>query len=294
MSKSEGEDPKFVAACIQFNVERGAVESNLARVQTLAAPAVDQGAQLLVLPEMWSTSFVAEPDRDLAKQAQVADEAIRELSADLDAMIIGSSLEFELGGEGAYFNTARVFDRGTELASYRKIHLFSPNAEHRIHSGGDAPAILDTRFGRLGLLVCYDIRFPELVRYMFYKGAEILVVPAQWPEPRSEHWRTLVRARAIENEMFVIGCNRTGQESSLKNEDSLPFPGDSRIVDPMGVVLASGSGEDGAVCAEIDPKKVRTMQRLIPVKKDQRPQVYREIWRDAWDEMLDSSRDADS
>ena len=83
--------------------------------------------------------------------------------------------------------------------------------------------MVDTELGRLGVLVCYDLRFPELARYYFHSGVEVLVVPGQWPESRGQHWRTLLRARAIENEVFVVGCNRTGQEPSLRNGEPMPF-----------------------------------------------------------------------
>jgi len=292
VSKSEDKE-RFRATCLQFHVESGEVESNLATVQTGAAEAGADGAELLVLPELWTTSFLKEPSPEIAERSARAEDAVLEMSGDLGVVVIGSAIEMDDGGSGPprYFNRARVFDHGREVGSYRKVHLFSPNAEHRIHHPGEHPLVVDTSVGRMGVLVCYDLRFPELVRYYFYKGVEMLVVPAQWPEARSTHWRTLVRARAIENEVFVIGCNRTGQEHSLKTGEVLPFPGDSRIVDPMGEVLASGSGEQGTVSAEIDLRKTRTMRRLLPVMKDQRPEVYRHLWRDAWEAMVENSRD---
>jgi predicted amidohydrolase len=143
---------------------------------------------------------------------------------------------------------------------------------------GKAPLILDTRLGKLGVMICYDIRFPELVRYYFQMGVEVLVVPAQWPEARSTHWRTLLKARAIENQMFVLGCNRTGTEESFKNGEHLIFPGDSRIVDPMGEILASGGGGEETVMAEIMLRKIRTIRRILPVRRDRQEQVYRDLW----------------
>lgn len=250
--------------------------------------AVAAGARLCVLPELWSTSFLGQVDEATIRAAEAAEQELRELSATHDLVLVGSAIEV---AENRVFNTATVYERGKAVGSYRKIHLFSPNLEHRLHGSGDRPRIVDTSLGRLGLLICYDLRFPELSRYYFQMGAEILVVPGQWPEARSQHWRTLLRARAIENEMFVVGCNRTGQEPSQKNGEPMTFLGDGRIVDPTGEILASGSGEAGAVVASIELRKIRTMRRILPVHRDQRPSVYRWMFEQAAPSMQAASRE---
>ncbi|MEE9125606.1 MAG: nitrilase-related carbon-nitrogen hydrolase [Planctomycetota bacterium] len=272
---SKDDTPGFVAACAQFDVRRGDVGKNLASAESALRVAAEDGAQLVVLPEMWTTSFVKETTTELIQEARAAEQTIAQVSKELGLMVIGGGLEED---QGAFFNRCVVVDSGNILGTYRKIHLFSPNAEHRYLQAGEAPLILDTRLGKLGVMICYDIRFPELVRYHFHMGVEVLVVPAQWPEARSDHWRTLVKARAIENQMFILGCNRTGIEESLRNNDNLTFPGDSRIVDPMGQVLARGNGEDAPVTAEINLKRVRTMRRILPVHRDRQGTVYRTLW----------------
>ena len=198
---------------------------------------------------MWPTSFVGEPSDALIAESREAEEDMVRLSGELDLVVVGGGLVAE---EGETFNRALVADHGRVAGEYRKIHLFTPNAEHRYHTPGRAPLIVDTSVGRLGVLICYDIRFPELVRFYFYKNVEVLCVPSQWPEARADHWRSLIKARAIENEMFVVGCNRTGSEASMKTDDTLVFPGDSRIADPMGRIIADGSGESGPLCGELD------------------------------------------
>jgi len=279
---------EFLAACVQFDVRPGDVAANTAAMKAGVDEAVAAGASLLVLPELWSTSFLPQFDADLVSQAEAAEQELRELSRGGSLTIVGSAIEVE--GDQV-FNTARVYDRGEHVGSYRKIHLFSPNLEHRHHSRGEAPCIADTSCGRLGLLICYDLRLPELTRYYFHAGAEILVVPGQWPEARAQHWRTLLRARAIENEMFVIGCNRTGQEPSLRNGDAMSFPGDGRIIDPTGEILAAGSGEAGAAVAPIELRKIRTMRRILPIELDQRPQVYRQLFDAMLPTMLERCRE---
>jgi predicted amidohydrolase len=246
--------------------------------------AAANGARLVVLPEMWTTSFTPQITDTLLAAAQAADQHMIALSRELGIVIVGGGLHAE---DGKHFNRALLVENGTERGEYRKIHLFSPNAEHRLHSPGSEPLVVDTRLGRIGVAICYDIRFPELIRYYFYRKTELLAVPAQWPEARAEHWRALLRARAIENEMFVAGCNRIGVEDSLKNDDHLVFPGDSRIVDPMGEILAAGAGEPDPLVADIELRNVRLMRRILPVSRDRRPDLYWRLWNEAWSRVED-------
>lgn len=269
----------YVCACLQGDVLRGDVAQNVATFERLLRIARESGARLAVLPEMWSTSFAREFDQDLIDAAREADRRLAALSAELDLMVVGSALE---AADGKLYNRATLFDQGRILATYRKIHLFSPNAENRQMAAGHQPVVVETRLGRLGLIVCYDIRFGELTRWYFYHGADLLIVPAQWPEARASHWRALVDARAVENQCFVVACNRTGSEGSLKTADQLLFPGNSRVVDPMGEVLASGRGEEAPILASIELRKVRAMRRTMPIEKDRRPALYRDLWAAPW------------
>jgi omega-amidase len=270
---STAADRDFLAACVQFDVRPGDVA----------------GAELCVLPELWSTSFLPQFDDEVVRQAEEAEKELAELSRAHGLVTVASTIE--VVGDVVY-NTAHVTERGQRLGSYRKIHLFSPNLEHRRHGRGDRPCLVETSLGKIGVLICYDLRFPELARYYFHHGAEMLVVPGQWPEARAQHWRTLLRARAIENELFVLGCNRTGQEPSQRNGEPMPFPGDGRIVDPTGEVLASGSGEAGAIVAPIELRKVRTMRRILPIERDQRPSVYKALFAETLPLMESRSRES--
>lgn len=282
-------DRDFLAACVQFDVRPGDVATNCAAMRAGIEEAVSAGAKMCVLPELWSTSFLPQFDDDVVREAQEGERELAELSGAHGLVTVASTIEVV---DEVVFNTAHVYDHGERLASYRKIHLFSPNLEHRRHGAGDRPCLVDTSLGRVGVLICYDLRFPELARYYFHRGAELLAIPGQWPEARAQHWRTLLRARAIENEMFVLGCNRTGQEPSQRNAEPMPFPGDGRIIDPTGEVLASGSGDAGAVVALIEMRKVRTMRRILPIERDQRPSVYRELFAETLPLMEARSRES--
>lgn len=278
---------EYLAAAVQFDVVSGDVAANVDAMTTCLEEAVHAGARLCVLPEMWSTSFLKDFDPSVLDAARDAEEALRRLSGEHSLVIVGSSIEEY---DGAYYNTARVYERGELRGSYRKIHLFSPNVEHRHHAAGHEPCIVDTELGKIGVLICYDLRFPELARFYFHSGVEVLVIPGQWPEARSQHWRTLLRARAIENEVFVVGCNRVGKEPSLRTGEVMPFAGDGRIIDPTGEVLASGTGDAAAVVASIELRKVRTMRRILPVAADLRPEVYRKLLVEAYDRMVAGTR----
>ena len=279
---------EYNAAAVQFDVVAGDVEANLASVRDGVAAAVDAGARLCVLPEMWPTSFLNEFDEQTVAASEAAERELQRLSAEHGIVAVGSSLEVH-GDE--LFNTARVYEGGDLRGSYRKIHLFSPNLEHKHHAAGNEPCIVDTELGRIGVLVCYDLRFPELARYYFHSGVEVLVVPGQWPEARGQHWRTLLRARAIENEVFVVGCNRTGQEASLRTGEPMPFAGDGRVIDPTGELLGTGTGDPGPVIGSIELRKVRTMRRILPVAADLRPEIYRKLLVEAYDRMVAGTRE---
>ncbi|MBK8975966.1 MAG: carbon-nitrogen family hydrolase [Planctomycetes bacterium] len=276
MADGAQHDEQVRAACIQFDVERGDVDRNERRAESRIREAAAAGAHLVVLPEMWTTSFLETYSDALLQRSAEAEERLKTVARELDLLAVGSAPH---AGAGGIENRAQLIDRGEVLGTYAKIHLFSPNLEHRHHVAGSTPLIVDTRFGRIGVVICYDIRFPELMRHFFVEGCDLLVVPAQWPEARADHWRVLLRARAIENQLFVIGCNRTGAEPSLRRHaDRLVFPGDSRIIDPMGTVLAAGAGQSAAVLADVELRRVRAMRRILPVAKDRRPDVYSRLW----------------
>ena len=279
-----------LAACVQFDVHRGQVEANVAAAVAGVEQAAAAGAKICVLPEMWSTSFMTCYDEATAVTAQEAETTLAELSRRHELIAIGSSLEVTEAGP---CNCARVYDNGELLGCYRKLHMFSPNAEHRYHEAGTSPLLVDSSIGCIGVMIGYDLRFPELARYYFHSGAEILAVPAQWPEARSQHWRTLLRARAIESGLFVIGSNRTGQEHSLKNEEISAYLGDGRIVDPTGEILAAGSGDEGVLTAEVELKTVRTLRRILPIDRDQRPGFYHRMIEDTLESMRAISRDSE-
>ncbi|MEZ5990110.1 MAG: nitrilase-related carbon-nitrogen hydrolase [Planctomycetota bacterium] len=263
-------------ACIQWDVQLGDLAANIDLATRLVEEAAADGAQLVVLPEMWGTSFMAEAADSVRGRIAGADEALAQLSARLRLIAVGSNYEF--ADDGKVYNRARIWQDGTLLGDYRKIHLFSPLGEDRHFAGGTAPLVVDTRLGRIAVATCYDLRFPELTRFLYLEGAEVLVLPSQWPEARALHWRVLTRARAIENQMFVVATNRCGFETMAATGQEVGYPGNSVIVDPTGEIRAKGNGEEGHVMAEVDLKEAQIVRRAIPIGKDRRPDVYEDIW----------------
>jgi len=253
------------AVAIQFNVKQGDVDANLAYVREALARAAGEGANLVVLPEMWSSGFDYRNLNELSLRTHGIVDELLELSRKLKLVIVGSLPE--PNGEKV-FNTIYLVDNGKLAGLYRKMHLFSLLGEDRAFSGGDSWLLAETTVGKVGVIICYDLRFPELSRRLAVEGAQIICVPAQWPKPRQEHWRTLLRARAIENQLFVVSCNACGQIGKLD------FFGMSMIINPKGEVLAEAGEEQCEISAGLDMQELADWRAQIPCFNDRKPECY--------------------
>jgi omega-amidase len=214
---------------------------------------------------MWATGFAY---KDLNQLAARTDEIVGEiaaLAAQYSMVIIGSLPEPH---EDKVYNTAYVIDKGEIKGKYRKIHLFSLMQEDRSFDSGDSWLLADTSVGKIGVFICYDLRFPELARRLAVEGAEILVVPGEWPKPRQEHWRTLLRARAIENQLFLVATNCCGITGKLD------FFGMSVIINPKGELLAEAGYDEENITAVIDFAEMSAWRQQIPCFTDRKPDCY--------------------
>ena len=256
---------KICAAAVQFNIALGQVDANLLRAVEGIRKVGERDARLAVLPEMWSTGYDYKHLPELAEQTPRVIEAIKELTAELQMVVVGSLPEKE---DGRIYNTAYVIDQGKVIGSYRKLHLFSTMGEDRFLAAGDKTLVVPTSVGRIGVAICYDLRFPELFRKLALEGAEILCLPAEWPKPRQEHWRTLLRARAIENQLFVVATNCCGIQGKLD------FFGMSLLIAPRGEVLAEGGESNVELTALFDFEEIVTYRSQIRCYQDRRPEVY--------------------
>src|SRR6201996_997747 len=272
------------AAAVQLNATED-VDRNLERADRLVREAAARGAQLVVLPEKWTVLGTRE---HMASGAQTLDgEAIswaRNTAAALGIDLIAGSLYERADDAEKGFNTSVHVGPDGEIQSvYRKIHLFDVEvdgavyAESSTEDPGDEIVVTELADGlRLGMSVCYDLRFPELYRILALRGSELLTVPAAFTLPTTrDHWEVLVRARAIENQCFVIAANQIGNHPG-----GLRSGGRSLIVDPWGLILATAPDTECAIVADLDLDNLRDIRRRLPSVARRRPEVY------AWEQPV--------
>ncbi|HVS28012.1 MAG TPA: carbon-nitrogen hydrolase family protein [Solirubrobacteraceae bacterium] len=268
------------AAAIQLNSTEDK-QRNLATADRLTRAAAAQGAELVVLPEKFNQ--LAEPERMSAdaepldgQSLQWAGQAARELNIDL---IAGSIVERSQADPDARFNTSVHIGRdGLTRAVYRKLHLFDVEVagttyrESDCLSAGDEIVVSHTAEDvEVGMTICYDLRFPELYRILTARGARVLAVPSAFTLTTTrDHWEPLLRARAIENQCFVIAANQIGT-SPPGNRSG----GRSMIVDPWGVVLAQAPDEETAIVADCELARQREIRERLPALSHRREDAYR-------------------
>ncbi|MCW8893554.1 MAG: carbon-nitrogen family hydrolase [Deltaproteobacteria bacterium] len=256
---------QLVGAAIQFNIALGYIDANLDKAVAALRRVAQQGAKLAVLPEMWSCGYDYRNLTELAKETPRVLETLKQESQKLELVTVGSLPELD---GGTVYNTAYVIDKGKMVGSYRKLHLFSTMREDQFLGSGNQILIAETSVGRLGVAICYDLRFPELFRKLALAGAEIICLPAEWPKPRQEHWKTLLRARAIENQLFVIAANCCGVQGKLD------FFGLSQLISPLGTVLQMAAEEDTELVAQFDFAEMDKYRDQIKILSDRRADVY--------------------
>jgi deaminated glutathione amidase len=259
---------RFLAAAVQMSsgTERAA---NLARGTALVRQAAERGARLVVLPEVFAWRG---PRGDEAAVAEAlpgpTSEALAALARELQIWLCAGSLLERVPDEPRAYNTSCLFDpRGTLVARYRKIHLFDVEIPGRVsvqesatRAAGTEVVAVPTELGTLGLSVCYDLRFPELYRRLVRAGAEILLVPSAFTFPTgAAHWEVLCRARAVENQCYLIAPDQTGT-----SPHGFADWGDSLIVDPWGRVVARAGDGEGVITAEIDRTYLARVRRELP------------------------------
>jgi predicted amidohydrolase len=250
---------------VQMNVSLGCPEKNLARVEKLLEP-VNKSSDIILLPELWSSGYDYERFTQLAATTPAMLEQMAKIAETKDSYIGGSLVE---SNNGNFYNTFfLITPKGKCLAAYRKIHLFSLMDEERYFSAGQKPCLIEICGHPVGLMTCYDIRFPELSRTLALQGAQLLLVCAQWPRPRTAHWRTLLKARAIENQLFIAACNRIGQGCEHH------YPGNSAIFDPWGETTLRAPQRQGAFSTTINFTKVKEVRQTIDCFNDRRPEIY--------------------
>lgn len=261
---------KMKIGCIQLNVAFGDVEKNFTRAEEFIREAASKGAELVILPEMWNTGYALEKLGELADaNGERTKKFLQALASELHIHIVGGSVATKKG-EG-FFNTMFTVDSDGELVGeYDKAHLFRLMDEHLYLSAGEGQNNFELGDLQGAGVICYDIRFPEWLRLHALNGAKVIFVSAQWPTARIDHWKTLLQARAIENQSFIIAVNRI----SHKKEN---FNGQSMVIEPWGEVLWTGSEDEELAIVDVDFSKVDEVRKKIPVYDDRRPELYKDI-----------------
>ncbi|EXJ23601.1 Aliphatic amidase AmiE [Alkalibacterium sp. AK22] len=224
---------------------------------------------VIVLPEMWNVSFFP---KNLEKTADEDGHRTRkflsELSRKYRINIVGGSVAVK--ARNGFYNTSYTYNRQGELVhTYNKVHLFSLAEEDRHFQVGESLGVFELDGVKVGVATCYDLRFVEWIRMMALEGIEILFVPAAWPHPRQKPWKTLLEARAIENQMFVVGVNSSGRTNTLD------FCGHSVVIDPLGEVLKEAQEEEAVLTTDLDLIRLKEVREEIGIYQDRRPDLYR-------------------
>jgi omega-amidase len=256
--------------CIQVDIQFGNPERNKEHIEKKIHEAVRlHKPDTIVLPELWDTGY------DLTRLDEISDENgenakkwLSSFAKEFGVNIVGGSVAFRKDTE--VYNTMLSFDRsGQHIGTYSKAHLITLMEEEKYISPGKESGVFTIDELPSAAAICYDIRFPEWIRMPFVKGAKALFVPAQWPIQRQTHWRALLIARAIENQCYVVACNRVGSDPNNT------FAGQSMIIDPWGDILAEASvAEEEILSAVISPELVDEVRAKVPVFNDRRSDLY--------------------
>jgi predicted amidohydrolase len=274
--------PPYLAACVQLCSTED-MSDNLKRAEALIRRAAAHGAQLIATPE--ATPLLG-PQFHKVDRAEALDgescARMSALAAELGVhLLLGSLAERRLLDDGSVdpkrcYNTSVLFGpEGETLATYRKIHLFDVDVRGKVTikesdsvCSGEEVVVVDTALGKVGLSICYDVRFPELYRVLVDRGAEVIMVPSAFTlTTGKDHWHTLLRARAIECQAWVIAPGQWGQHDEAGKRQSY---GHSLIINPWGAVLADAAQGEGLCYAEVDLERVREVRGAVPVSEHRR------------------------
>ena len=257
---------KCKVATAQIDLALADKDANFKKIDKIAQTAVKQEADFLCLPEYFTTGCIPEKFSSLAEPIPgYSVDKLKNIAQEHDLYIVGSLLEKTTHG---IFNTAVLIDPDEAvLIKYRKIHLFMDEQKFITH-GQEFP-IADTKFGKIGIMICYDAIFPEVARRLALQGVDIIFLPSNWPNPFCSQWKLATSARALDNQLWLVAANRVGRDNKFT------YFGGSRVVNPYGeAVIESGDTEDVGI-ALIDEKKSDEFKNIVHFLNDRQPVVYK-------------------
>ena len=254
---------------VQMNVSESEPAYNFLHAQKLLREAAKASPDVIVLPETWNTGFFPrEGLEELSDPDAVRTRALlEEISKDFGVAVIGGSVAENKNGR--IFNTCYVYDEnGNNIASYTKTHLFSPMEEEKYFEKGDSLCVFSIKGIKCAVCICYDIRFPELVRRLALQDIKVLFVPMQWPDKRISQMEILMKARAVENQIFTVCCNSCGTFGETS------FGGNSLIASPTGELVLKTGAEEEIRAASIDLSVSYEIKEFMDVFRDRRLDIY--------------------
>lgn len=249
-------------AVIQTDTVWADRDANFAQIAPLVSTTAENGATFVLLTEMFSTGFVVDRSDIGESEGGPSSQFLTKMALQHNIWIGGSCPEVTNDDLRPFNSFVLVSPQGKQHR-YHKIHPFTYGGEDIYFRAGSEFVTVDVEGIRVTLFVCYDLRFAD----EFWKtasGTDVFLVPGNWPASRREHWMSLLRARAIENQSFVIGCNRVGSGGGLT------YAGDSRVINPIGEVIAEANDEPGILYAEISAEEVQTVRTSFPFMQDRR------------------------
>ena len=256
----------------QFKVVDGDVKTNMNKVSSLFAKTNLNETDVVVLPEMWTSGYdLKNIDDHAAKNLEPVKTFISKLAAEHNVTVAAGSIPNKYSDDDVY-NTAFTIDhQGHLIHEYSKIHLVPMLNEPEFLAGGNKAAeVFEINGEKCGFVICYDLRFPEIFRDLSLSGAKIIFVAAEWPIERTEHWMTLLKARAIENQCYIVASNTIGSQS-----DGTVFAGKSMIVNPFGEIMAeAGKDTEEILTADLNLAYIDQVRTDIPIFKSRRKELY--------------------
>lgn len=251
-------------AAVQHDIAWEDAETTCGWVAKLVADAAGGGARLVVLPEMFATGFSMRPERIAEDEGGPIEQFLVEQARAHDLHLIGSIAQ--RGADGRFRNNAVVARPDGSVRRYAKIHPFSYAGEHERYAAGDRFLTTDVDGVRTSVFVCYDLRFADEF-WALARETDLYVVVANWPRARHEHWRALLRARAIENQAYLLGVNRVGAAGTAQPVD---HGGGSLLIDPQGATVVEGDDRERVLEAVVDPATVSATRAAFPFLDDRR------------------------
>jgi omega-amidase len=249
--------------CCQFDIVWENKPANFEKLETILANAILPADSLIILPEMCFTGFSMDVPRIAEGEPARTEEFLAVLAKRYQVYLVAGLVTQTPDGLGRN-EAILVSPDGTVAGRYQKLHLFSPAGEHSYFEPGARVFTLPWQGGSVALFICYDLRFPEAFRAAIDVGAELFVIIANWPQARERHWLTLLQARAIENQAFVVGVNRCGRDPRVD------YSGRSVIFGPGGDVIADAGENESLVSAELNWDTVRDYRKRFPALSDRR------------------------